>query len=38
MMQCSKESMNYGDKIEPTDENVSGLVCLQLELDKKGLS
>ena len=26
MMQCSKESMNYWDKLEPTDENVSRLV------------
>lgn len=25
MMQCSKESMNYWDKLEPTDENVSRL-------------
>ena len=25
MIQCSKELMNYWDKLEPTDENVSRL-------------
>lgn len=27
MMQCSKESMNYWHKLEPSDENVSRLFC-----------
>lgn len=31
MMQCSKESMNYWDKLEPTDENVSRLFCFHKE-------
>ena len=31
MMQCSKESMNYWDKLEPTDENVSRLFQSEAE-------
>ena len=29
MMWCSKELMNYGNKLEPTDENVSRLYYLK---------
>ena len=30
-MQYSKESMNYGYKLEPTDKNVSRLFCFRSE-------
>lgn len=31
MVQCSKESMNYWNKLVPTDENVSRLFCFHSE-------